>query len=277
MQRRVGDGAGREFADAGGEGTLRAVGEKTVVQKGVPVAGKQMQVLMKAKRGLVEKGSSEATNAVCACLQHPQRYVRSAALEALPKVCVRGDRECLDMLLRLLEQSKTLGALEAATAALELMVVSGDLETVGRLSSIFRATPAAAVKCAVVSAMARVARQAAAVDALLRFFFIEKEKEAEAAAVHSGGARGDGGDAAGEAGVCVGERGEVGGVGHGVVAGGGCHDWGGGSRSVYSGGEEMSAESAAVKVRIIQTASDTVLSVCPRRPLFAYFTSYFTT
>eukprot|EP00961_Rhodomonas_salina_P048236 647574-Rhodomonas_salina.1 len=44
----------------------------------------RMQVLLKARRGLVERGSREAIIQVCSCLEHPERYVRGAAVSSHP-------------------------------------------------------------------------------------------------------------------------------------------------------------------------------------------------
>ena len=141
-----------------------------MVNGGIPFAGKQMQVLMKAKRGLVEKGSKDAITSVVCCLEHPQKYVRSAAVEALPKVCARGDTECIDQLLRLLLDQKAATTRDAAVEALGAMSVKGDAETVGRLVCLCRAAPTTACKASVIDALERIADrgQKSALDFLIR-------------------------------------------------------------------------------------------------------------
>ena len=109
----------------------------TSAPRGVPyLRSGHMQVLRLAKKGDVPKAKSkEALFSVCACLEHPQRCVRASALEALGKLCTRGDWECLDMIFPLLE-NKVAGTREAAAEAMALVALPGDPLVLSRLISL---------------------------------------------------------------------------------------------------------------------------------------------
>ena len=124
---------------AAGNGTAAGIIRErlTSAPRGVPyLRSGHMQVLRLAKKGDVPKAKSkEALFSVCACLEHPQRCVRASALEALGKLCTRGDWVCLDMIFPLLE-NKVAGTREAAAEAMALVALPGDPLVLSRLISL---------------------------------------------------------------------------------------------------------------------------------------------
>ncbi|EKX55341.1 hypothetical protein GUITHDRAFT_160438 [Guillardia theta CCMP2712] len=106
---------------------------------GYPLQGKRMQVLIKAKRGLVDRGSRAAIQVVCSCLEHPEQYVRGAAVEALGKICERGDKEAIGIILPLLASEHD-GTRDAAAEALSLVAARGDQDVISKVLAIAKSS-----------------------------------------------------------------------------------------------------------------------------------------